>query len=208
MFIFDGTTETHPRGRGNVHRTGDAGDLIAPELRHWARDSIARVHRRHAALGGRAVAPPMARRARRLCVVHLDGVPIQLLREAVETGAMPFLSRLVRSGAYHLDSAFWGSPASTPAFQAGILFGIRHANLPAYQWFDRELGREVKMNSPRDALLVEQRLEGMSGGQSLVEGGGTVYLSLFRAGAVNLSSMSALADMPAVWRTVPSAFRD
>ncbi|HEY8205920.1 MAG TPA: alkaline phosphatase family protein [Myxococcaceae bacterium] len=183
--------------------------MIAPEMRHWARDSIARVHRRHAALGGgRAVAPPAARRARRLCVVHLDGVPRQLLVEAVETGTMPFLSRLVRSGAYHLDSAFWGSPASTPAFQAGILFGIRHANLPAYQWFDREAGREVKMNSPRDALLVERRLEELSGGHSLVEGGGTVYLSLFRAGAVNLSSMSSLADMPAVWRSLPAALRD
>jgi len=194
-----------------VTRT-EASELIAPELRRWAVDSIARVHRRHARvrLGGRrVVAPAPARRPdRRLCLVHLDGVPIQLLEEAVETGAMPFLSRLVRSGAYHLDSAFWGSPASTPAFQAGVLFGLRHANLPAYTWFDRELGREVRMNNPRDALLIEQRLEAMAGGSSLVDGGGTVYLSLFRAGAVNLSSMSSLADMPAVWRSLPSCLHD
>lgn len=190
----------------------EASELIAPELRRWATDSIARVHRRcgRAGLGGgRAGVPQVARRPdRRLCVVHLDGVPIQLLHEAVEQGSMPFLSRLVRSGAYHLESAFWGSPASTPAFQAGALFGLRHANLPAYTWFDRELGREVKMNTPRDALRIEQRLEAMAHGSSLVEGGGTVYLSLFRAGAVNLSSMSSLADMPAVWKSLPSCLHD
>jgi len=188
-----------------VQRT-EASELIAADLQRWATDSIARVHRRRSALGGKRACVP--HRARRLCVVHLDGVPIQLLREAVETGAMPFLSRLVRSGAYHLDAAFWGSPASTPAFQAGVLFGLRHANLPAYTWFDRELGREVKMNNPRDALIIERRLEAMASGCSLVDGGGTVYLSLFRAGAVNLSSMSSLADMPAVWKSLPSCLHD
>ncbi len=179
---------------------------MAPDMRQWARRSIARVRRRQAALNGKAGPPPI-QRERRLCVVHLDGVPRQLLVEAVETGTMPFLSRLVGSGAYHLDTAFWGSPASTPAFQAGVLYGLRHANLPAYQWFDRELGREVIMNAPRDALAVEQRLWEMARGNSLLEGGGTSYLSIFQAGAANLASMSALADIGAVWRSLPACFR-
>jgi len=187
-------------------RNGHAQEVIGPEVRRWAERSIARVQRRQAALNGRG-GPPFVRRPRRLCVVHLDGVPRRLLVEAVESGAMPFLSRLVRGGAYHLDKAFWGSPASTPAFQAGVLFGIRHANLPAYQWFDRELGREVIMNAPKDVQAVERRLEAMSRGNSLLEGGGTSYLSIFQAGAANLCSMSALANIGAVWRSLPAAFR-
>ena len=71
---------------------------------------------------------------------------------------MPFLGRLVQSGAYRLDTAFWGSPASTPCFQAGLLYGLDHPNLPAYTWYDRELGRKVQMNVPKDALAIEQRL--------------------------------------------------
>lgn len=187
-------------------RNGHAQELIGPDLRQWAQRSITRVRRRQAALNGRGGAP-FVQRARRLCAVHLDGVPRQLLVEAVESGSMPFLSRLVRGGAYHLDRAFWGSPASTPAFQAGLLYGIRHANLPAYQWFDRELGREVIMNAPKDVLLVEQRLSAMARGNSLLEGGGTSYLSIFQAGAANLASMSALADIGAVWRSLPACFR-
>ncbi|HVE87951.1 MAG TPA: phosphodiesterase [Myxococcales bacterium] len=192
-------------------RNGQSQELITPELHRWARRSIGRVQRRHQARskanGKRAATRPLARRARRLCVVHLDGVPRQLLVEAVESGAMPFLSRLVRSGAYHLGSAFWGSPASTPAFQAGILYGIRHANLPAYQWFDRELGRKVIMNAPADAQVVDQRLAELAADGSLLEGGGTGYLALFRGGAENRTCMSALSDRRAVWRSIPEHFR-
>ena len=173
--------------------------IIRPQLRDWAQHAIGQIGRRleHVERPGRR---------RKLLIVHLDGVPKQLLEEAVRTGKMPFLSRLVQSGAYHLDSAFWGSPASTPCFQAGLLYGLRHPNLPAYQWFDRELGREVRMNAPKDTLAIEGRLDGLCRAGLLAEGG-TAYLSLFRAGAGNLLSMSALANRRALLRTLPSAFR-
>jgi hypothetical protein len=112
---------------------------------------------------------------------------------------MPFLSRLIRSGAYHLDEAFWGSPASTPFFQAGLLYGLRHPDLPAYSWFDRPLRRRVQMNTPRDALAVEERLGGRPGA-SLLAGGGHTYLSLFQAGANNRLCMSTLASLKVMAR--------
>jgi len=177
--------------------------IIRPHLQDWARHAIGQIGRRLAPLKrntGRRKVP------RKLLIVHLDGVPKVLLDEAVRTGRMPFLSRLVQSGAYHLDSAFWGSPASTPCFQAGLLYGLRHPNLPAYQWFDRELGREVRMNVPRDTSAIEGRLEGQRSSGLLSEGG-TAYLSLFRAGAENLLSMSSLANRHALLRTLPSLLR-
>ncbi len=125
--------------------------------------------------------------------MHLDGVPYRLLESAIAAERMPFLSALVRSGAYHLDAAFWGSPASTPCFQAGVLYGLRHPNLPAYSWYDRELGRTVRMNVPADACAIEQRLVGQTS-SSLLEGGGTAYLALFGAMAHEPVCMTSLAD--------------
>ncbi|AGC46777.1 type I phosphodiesterase/nucleotide pyrophosphatase family protein [Myxococcus stipitatus DSM 14675] len=109
-------------------------------------------------------------------------------------GQLPFFSRLIRSGEFHLDDAFWGSPTSTPYFQAGLLYGLRHSNLPAYSWFDRALGRELRMNVPSDALEVERRLRG-TGRDSLLDGGGHGYFTLFRAGAENALSMSTLGSL-------------
>ncbi|MGQ0504157.1 MAG: alkaline phosphatase family protein [Myxococcaceae bacterium] len=163
-----------------------SNQVLQTSVHDWAKGAISRI--------GKNVNRVETRRPRKLVLIHLDGVPRKLLDDAVRTGKMPFLSSLVQSGAYHLDSAFWGSPASTPCFQAGALYGLRHANLPAYHWYDRALVKEIHMNVPKDALLVEQHLK-VRPENSLLEGGGTSYLSLFRADATNRMCMSALADM-------------
>jgi hypothetical protein len=165
------------------------------ELQPWAHSLSRRIRRK--------VPPALSARGRRLLVVHLDGVPKTVLEEAIRTQRMPFFSWLVSSGAYHFDGAFWGSPASTPFFQAGLLYGLEHPNLPAYSWFDRELGRKVQMNTPRDARAIEQRL-GKSGGSSLLAGGGHTYFSLFQAGARNRLCMSTLASLKLMARSLSS----
>jgi hypothetical protein len=169
--------------------------VLTSELQAWACALVRRIR-------GKVPPVPSASR-RRLLVVHLDGVPKALLEEAIRTERMPFFSRLVRSGTYHFDEAFWGSPASTPFFQAGLLYGIEHPNLPAYSWFDRELGRRVQMNIPRDALDIEQRLGGRSDA-SLLAGGGHTYFSLFQAGARNRLCMSTLASLKVMARSLSS----
>jgi hypothetical protein len=163
---------------------------IAPQVQEWALRSKARIAKR---LKGKV----QTSRRRKLLLLHLDGVPRAVLERAIAEERMPFLARLVKSGGYRLDSAFWGSPASTPAFQAGLLYGVRHPNLPAYHWFDRELGRIVRMNVPKDALSIEQRVA-RTGRGSLLEDGGTTYLSLFRADATNQMAMTSLANLRAM----------
>ena len=173
--------------------------LIAPQVHEWALRSKARIGKR---LNGKV----QTSRRRKLLLVHLDGVPRSVLERAIAEERMPFLARLVKSGVYRMDSAFWGSPASTPAFQAGLLYGVRHPNLPAYHWFDRELGRVVRMNVPKDALSIEQRVEGLARG-SLLEDGGTPYLSLFRAQATNELAMTSLANLRAMVPDLCCQFR-
>ncbi len=167
--------------------------VISPQLQTWANALVRRI--------GAKVPPVVSKRRRRLLVVHLDGVPKALLEEAVQNGTMPFFSRLVRSGAYHLDDAFWGSPASTPFFQAGLLYGLEHPNLPAYSWFDRELGRKVQMNTPQDAFDIESRLGRDTRGSLLADGGHT-YFSLFQAGAGNRLCMSTLSSLKVMARSL------
>ena len=91
-------------------------------------------------------------------------------------------------------------------FQAGALFGMRHANLPAYHWYDREIGKEIHMNVPADACKVEARLR-VPRGTSLLEDGGTSYLSLFRADATNQMCMVALADTKQMLRSIGQQLR-
>lgn len=160
--------------------------LIRPEMRAWAEQSIRRA--------GKKVQRVENRRKRKFLLVHLDGVPYDLLQLAIAEGKMPFLRGLVHSGAYLMDKAFWGSPASTPCFQAGVLYGLRHPNLPAYSWFERGMNKEIRMNAPQDAVAIERRLKELRP-SPLLEGGGTTYLSLFQADASNLLCMTALADI-------------
>lgn len=167
--------------------------VIGPELQTWGNALVRRI--------GAKVPPVAPSRRRRLLVVHLDGVPKALLEEAVQQGTMPFFSRLVRSGTYHFDDAFWGSPASTPFFQAGLLYGLEHPNLPAYSWFDRDLGRKVQMNTPQDTLDIESRL-GRDSSNSLLADGGHTYFSLFHAGAGNRLCMSTLASLKVMARSL------
>lgn len=161
---------------------------VAPQTREWALTAMARIGKK---LDGERVE---TKRHRKLLIVHLDGVPRAVLQRAIEEGRMPFLSRMVKSGAYHFDHAFWGTPASTPAFQAGVLYGLRHPNLPAYTWYERDLGKLIRMNAPKDAEKIEARVNGMLNGRgTLLEDGGTTYLSLFQAQASNQLAMTSLA---------------
>ena len=167
----------------------DPQALIAPQAREWAERSIRRIGKKLHGTEGAA-----AKGRRKLLVVHLDGVPRRVLEPAILEGRMPFLKKLVDAGAYKMDTAFWGSPASTPAFQAGLLYGVRHPNLPAYHWWDRSLRREVRMNLPKLAVKVEDRVSRLASG-SLLDGGGTTYLSLFQAQAKNELAMTSLSKL-------------
>lgn len=159
----------------------------ANSLQQWASHQVRQI-------SARRVAGASQLAGRKLLLVHLDGVPRTLLQEGIAQGWLPFLSQWVGSGRAWFEPAFWGSPASTPAFQAGLLYGLRHPNLPAYGWFDRLLGRRVQMNVPKDAQAIEQRLSEQAPLQ-LLQPRGRTYFSLFRGGAQNHLCMSTLADV-------------
>lgn len=88
--------------------------------------------------------------------VQLDGVAFPVLRWAVQAGAVPTLRRWVTSGDYVLREWTAQLPCTTPASQLGILHGTIEG-VPAFRWYDRELGRVLIANRPDDAAIIEQR---------------------------------------------------
>lgn len=126
---------------------------------------------------GRFSAGP--RRRRRLVLVQVDGVSRRRLERAMADGWMPALAARLASGRHVLASSRSGAPASTPAFQAGLFYGVS-PSVPGFMWFDRETRREVRMDRPEDAARVEERLARAAAG---LLRGGTSYFSIFSGGA-------------------------
>lgn len=116
---------------------------------------------------------------RRLLLLHLDGVGREQLEESIESGHAPTLRRLLEQGPYRLSRCRAGAPTSTPAFQAGLLYGAAH-DIPGYTWFDKRRRRAMRMDRAADARLVEADLAAR--GAPLLEGG-AVFCSIFSGGA-------------------------
>jgi hypothetical protein len=128
--------------------------------------------------GGRQASAPLPS-GRRIVLLHLDGVGRNQLEHAMEHGYAPTLRRLIEQGPHRLSPCRAGAPTSTPAFQAGLLYGCDH-DIPGYTWFDKRRKREIRMDRSEDARLIEQEL--CARGEPLLEGG-SVYCSIFSGGA-------------------------
>jgi hypothetical protein len=123
--------------------------------------------------------PGRPRPGRRLVLVQLDGVSRSRLENAMSEGYMPFLRSRLASGRLALSPARSGAPASTPAFQAGLFYGVS-PSVPGFVWIDRATRREVRMDRPEDAAALEQKLARTAPG---LLRGGTSYFSILSGGA-------------------------
>lgn len=127
---------------------------------------------------GRQAHPPLPS-GRRLLLLHLDGVGLRQLEFAMEQGYAPTLRGLLERGPYRLSPCRAGAPTSTPAFQAGLLYGADH-QIPGYSWYDKRRRREMRMDRAADARLLEADL--CRDGAPLLQNG-SVYCSIFSGGA-------------------------
>ena len=130
-------------------------------------------------LGGRRVPQPAGPSGRRAILFHIDGVGRATLDAAMRSGHFPFLRRALEKGTHRVATLRAGAPASTAAFQVGLLHG-RTEDVPGYVWYDKRLGRRLKMDAPDDVALVERR-EGAEREGLLI--GGTSYAALFMGDA-------------------------
>jgi uncharacterized membrane protein YvlD (DUF360 family) len=111
--------------------------------------------------------------------VQIDGVPFPVLLWAVQSGSVATMRRWVTSGDYVLHEWTPQLPCTTPASQQGILHGTID-RIPAFRWYDRELGRMLVANRPADAAVIEERA---SNGRGLLADGGLSLSNIFTGDA-------------------------
>jgi hypothetical protein len=108
-------------------------------------------------------------------IIQLDGLAYDYLLAAMERGYAPTLQRLLQRGELRLHPWKPGIPGTTPAVQAGILFG-NNDELPAYRWYDKATGEAVVSSTPSVAQALQQRYARQGPG---ILRGGSSYMNMF-----------------------------
>ena len=129
---------------------------------------------------GRAAAPVDPSR-RRVVLLQIDGLSSRRLLQALARGDMPHLQRWLDSGQARLRCITAASPPSTPVFTAGLLYGAR-GGVPGFGWYDRTLGRQVRMDLAEDVSALEPAL---AEDRTPLLDGGTSYGTIWPGGAAD-----------------------
>ncbi|GMA35868.1 hypothetical protein GCM10025876_20720 [Demequina litorisediminis] len=117
-------------------------------------------------------------------------MPAPLLQAELRAGNLPTLSRWIRGGTHTWTEWTARVPSTTPVSQAGILHGSNE-DIPAFRWWDRDLGRMLVANKPADAAVIESRI---SDGRGLLADEGVSISNLFTGDAATVHlTMSAVA---------------
>jgi uncharacterized membrane protein YvlD (DUF360 family) len=111
--------------------------------------------------------------------IQIDGLAYEVLRRAIQSGNVPNISRWIRDGKYRLERWETDWSSQTGASQAGILMG-NNDNIPAFRWYDKELGRTLAFGKPADLKFLEEKL---SNGKGLLFNNGASRGNLFSGNA-------------------------
>src|SRR5579859_7819961 len=119
--------------------------------------------------------------ARKLVILHVDGLGADSLEQALREGDMPFVSQLMSSEGYEIHRYRCGLPSTTPFVQAGILYGD-NSEIPSFRWWDRE--RQVLVQFGAASTFKKVADKYFHGSHPLTEGGATIA-ACYPAGAAD-----------------------
>jgi len=126
--------------------------------------------------------------ARRFIIIQIDGLAHEYLLQALARGYVPTLQRFMAQG-YRLQRWRCGLPSSTPAVQAGLMYGDNW-DIPAFRWYEKDTGLAPHCKSPFFAERIKERA---SDGRIGILAGGSSYTNLLdgdaRLALFTLSSM-------------------
>lgn len=135
-----------------------------------------------------------------LLLIQIDGLAREQLEHALQRGRMPFMSRLLHRAGGALHTFYSGMPATTPAVQAELYYGVRTA-VPAFSFLDPEADGVGIMLNPEWAKRVEARLAA-NGTEGLLTGGSS-WSNIYTGGASQAEShfCGASIGLGDMWRT-------
>jgi len=122
-------------------------------------------------------------------IIQIDGLSHQHLMEAMAEGDAPHLARMVRRGWGKLMRWRCGLPSTTPASQAGIMFGSNY-DIPAFRWYEKETQVSTVCKLPGPVRSLQDRIS--QGRQGILQGGSS-HVNLFDGGAA--SSLFTMSGM-------------
>ncbi|MFH1500162.1 MAG: endonuclease/exonuclease/phosphatase family protein [Verrucomicrobiota bacterium] len=169
---------------------------IGARLRRWRRRlSRAEWETRHL----RLTRDTTGSHAPGLLLIQIDGLARAQLEHALASGRMPFLRRLLRRDGCRLRTFYSGLPATTPAVQAELHYGVRGA-VPAFSFLDPRADDIGVMMHPDWAKRIEADLARR--GEGLLKGGSS-WSNIYTGGASQEESHFCGASIsPAdMWRT-------
>jgi hypothetical protein len=124
----------------------------------------------------------------RLVILQIDGLSHAHCSEALSRGVMPNLARFVRREG-RLSAYQCGLPSTTPATQAGIMFGD-NSEIPGFRWYDK--ARRVARVCRSPSFLASLQARFADTNQGLLSGGSS-YVNMFDGGATrSLFTLSTL----------------
>jgi hypothetical protein len=88
--------------------------------------------------------------------LEIDGLAYEVLRRALRDGNAPVMARWLREDGYRLERWETDWSSQTGACQAGLLHGDND-DMPAFRWWEKDRGRAIVTNHPRDAAEIERR---------------------------------------------------
>ena len=88
--------------------------------------------------------------------LEIDGLAHEVLRRALRDGNAPVMARWLREGTHRLERWETDWSSQTGACQAGLLHGDND-DMPAFRWWEKDRGRAIVTNHPRDAQELERR---------------------------------------------------
>jgi hypothetical protein len=140
--------------------------------------AIAEVYytRKYGAMSRRLGRPGVSEdRHRGFIVLQIDGLSYDHLIQAIAAGYMPYLGRLLAERRLAVDRWRCGLPTTTPAVQAGIMFGNRF-DIPGFRWYEKERGLGILVKRPDQVRALRARI---SEGRTGILRGGSCYVSIF-----------------------------
>jgi hypothetical protein len=149
-----------------ARRLVDLFDGLASRLNRRRYDTLAR----H--LGRSPEVPDGHRRG--FVIVQIDGLAYDYLVEAMARGHTPRLCRLLSRGHYRLGRWRCGLPSTTPAVQAGLMFGDAF-DIPGFRWYEKDRGESIVCKLPKAAHTLQARVAATGPG---ILRGGSSYVSL------------------------------
>ncbi len=131
-----------------------------------------------------------------LAMIQIDGLSHAQMQRAMDAGRLPFLASLLDKEEYRASRMYSGLPSSTPAVQAELFYGVKHA-VPAFCYYDSACKRIFSLFEGDDAREMECRLNQQA--EPLLQNGSS-YGNIYTGGAAEAHFCMAKYGWPDVLR--------